>query len=90
MCPEDVAKAELESAGIDIKRINTGIDLEVVELHNRRRIGINTVELFRTPIRQHLTKISSKKLKSNLDEFGAASGTASESAAIKQRGFFKS
>lgn len=81
---EDVAKAA-ESAGIDINALTPGMR------SGSRGIAQAEGELASTPgivqdAHQAAFNEISSKLSRNLDEFGAASGTASEkSAAIKQR-----
>lgn len=82
--PEDVAKAA-ESAGIDINALTPGMRSGSRGIAQAEGALASTPGIVQDAHQAAFNEISSK-LSRNLDEFGAASGTASEkSAAIKQR-----
>lgn len=81
---EDVAKAA-ESAGIDINALTPGMRSGSRGIAQAEGALASTPGIVQDAHQAAFNEISSK-LSRNLDEFGAASGTASEkSAAIKQR-----
>ncbi len=81
---EDVAKAA-ESAGIDINALTPGMRSGSRGIAQAEGALASTPGIVHDAHQAAFNEISSK-LSRNLDEFGAASGTASEkSAAIKQR-----
>ncbi|EEW1488853.1 DNA transfer protein [Escherichia coli] len=81
---EDVAKAA-ESAGIDINALTPGMRSGSRGIAQAEGALASTPGIVQDAHQAAFDEISSK-LSRNLDEFGAASGTASEkSAAIKQR-----
>lgn len=81
---EDVAKAA-ESAGIDINALTPGMRSGSRGIAQAEGVLASTPGIVQDAHQAAFNEISSK-LSRNLDEFGAASGTASEkSAAIKQR-----
>ncbi|EMB3584967.1 DNA transfer protein [Escherichia coli] len=81
---EDVAKAA-ESAGIDINALTPGMRSGSRGIAQAEGALASTPGIVQDAHQVAFNEISSK-LSRNLDEFGAASGTASEkSAAIKQR-----
>ncbi|WP_121351280.1 DNA transfer protein [Escherichia coli] len=81
---EDVAKAA-ESAGVDINALTPGMRSGSRGIAQAEGALASTPGIVQDAHQAAFNEISSK-LSRNLDEFGAASGTASEkSAAIKQR-----